>query len=221
MKNLTAENIIKGRYISVEDKNRALISKLGWGDFTDVLYSFLGIITLGLYIINKDKYVVWNNGKIAYHNNNGKVQQLGTHKNLKKLFDSKDKDLNYLLNNKYIKEFIDLYDSIGNVIPIWPGGNEFKGKIQIKNMYAYDIPDLFFIEYTRLEEIYLIEILKISVEEAALTRFIQNDKILITGIDKIQCFTLKEYFNFIKEIVEEIKRRNKEIEKLLKKYRKT
>ena len=38
--------------------------------------------------------------------------------------------------------YIKSYCCIGNVIPIWPGGNEARGKMGI-----YDIPELFFNEY--------------------------------------------------------------------------
>lgn len=99
---------------------------------TDVLYSFIGIYQIGIYVFHPNKcrrtdYTIKNeNGKYF------KTQYL------------KDKFKRYEELNKTIEEsrFIQYIDSIGNVIPIWPGGNIDKGR-----SYCFDIPDIYFKKY--------------------------------------------------------------------------
>ena len=52
------KNIIKREYKSIEEKHKEMTNLLKWGEYVDVLYSFVGIITLGLYIKNKSKYII-------------------------------------------------------------------------------------------------------------------------------------------------------------------
>lgn len=47
-----------------------------------------------------------------------------------------NKDLNKL---KEMKEFIEVYQTIGNIIPMWPEGNVHRGQNQ-----CYDIQDIYF-----------------------------------------------------------------------------
>lgn len=212
---LTPDMIIRRDYEAVEKTHKDNIKKLHWGDFVDVLYSFVGIISLGLYIKNKGKYDIWNNGKIAYRikPKGQKVQQLGTINNLNRLLDDNDSEMLELLNNEYIIEFAKVYDSVGNLIPIWPGGNEFKGKAIINGKYAYDIPNIFFKEYGVMQKMYLEKVLNISVKDAALERFLSNKSVLIESVEQIQAFDENEYYSFIKMIVEEIKTRSEELKK--------
>lgn len=44
-----------------------------------------------------------------------------------------------LKNLKEMKNFLNVYTSIGNVFPIWPGGNQHRG-----TSGCYDIPDIYF-----------------------------------------------------------------------------
>ena len=180
------KNIIKREYKSIEEKHKEMTNLLKWGEYVDVLYSFVGIITLGLYIKNKSKYIIWHNGKIGYKNppSNRKVQQLGTIENLNRLLEKEDEDLMELLNTDEIKEFANVYDSIGNLMPIWPGGNEFKGKALINGAYAYDIPNVFFKEHGTMQKVYLENVLKISVEEAALENFLKDNSPILFDIKK-------------------------------------
>lgn len=95
---------------TVESKNKKTIEKLGWSN-TDVLYSFLGIYVLGLlayypndFYLSKKKYT---------------VQKY----NVKRVYSLRYITNNYvqfgeLNNNENLIEFVELYFSEGNIIPI-------------------------------------------------------------------------------------------------------
>ena len=50
------------------------------------------------------------------------------------------RELNEFLNDTLVKAYFD----VGNLIPIWPGGNKYKGN---QNHGFMDIPELFFHKY--------------------------------------------------------------------------
>ena len=122
-----------GKGQSVEQKRIGQINKLKW-EYPDVLYSFLGVYTLGIWAYYKDDQEkgITLSGVII-----------------------KNKDGNYVYNSKYLannyseyselneneklRDFIKQYSSIGNICPTWPGGNEHRGK-----SCCYDIPDIYF-----------------------------------------------------------------------------
>lgn len=155
---LTPERIISLKFGKIENNKK--ISNLGWGDYKDVLYSFLGIYTLGVYIFAKDK-------KSRYSIGDDKIIRIaGTKRWLysRKYIKGHLNEFSELTNTKEIMDFAEVYNSEGNVIPIWPGGNEFKGKAG-----CYDIPDIFFSKYGNMEEIYIQHILHKNIEDVALT----------------------------------------------------
>ena len=123
---------------SVEQINRNTTNLLKWGRDTDVLYSFLLTYKLGLEVTNSKKFIEL---KKIYMNEN-KLKRLNTMSPNFLYFCSKDSAFESLNNNDYMLEFLDLYFSIGNVIPIWPGGNKARGMKGI-----YDIPEIFFNMY--------------------------------------------------------------------------
>ncbi len=108
--------------------------KLGWNN-TDVLYSFLGIYAIGVY--------AYNNGKMPF-----KITDFLIKEGRKNIYN--DKFLMSIQNsaeyntkdlNNAIKPFLERYSKIGNVYPIWPGGNTAKGNATIG---CFDIPELYF-----------------------------------------------------------------------------
>lgn len=129
----SVEEILKSK-VSLEKHFQKKTDKLGW-DYTDVLYSFLGVYTIGLNVFNKQNFECTgiiirpkpreNNRQQAYN-----YEFISAH------YNQLNKDLNGL---KEMKEFIEVYQTIGNIIPIWPGGNVHRGQNQ-----CYDIPDIYF-----------------------------------------------------------------------------
>lgn len=146
-------------YKSVEDVNRSLTESLNWPKELDVLYSFLLVYKLGLITINENRFLEikeemkkeWN---IKLINTNSKEFLFRC---------SKDDAYKEFNNCNEITDFLKMYFSIGNVIPIWPGGNEARGKSGL-----YDIPELFFNRYSvwtnvlikHYETAYLDDVLK-------------------------------------------------------------
>ena len=114
---------------TVEEKNKDNRYIASW-EKLDVLYSFIGIYTIGIYVFYPEKckktdYMIKRNDKGYF-----------SIKYLSENFES------FPALNKAIEDsgFISVYDSVGNVIPIWPGGNIDRGKMA----YCFDIPEIYF-----------------------------------------------------------------------------
>lgn len=132
---LNKYSLEKIKYKSVEKENKEYAKMLGWPQELDVLYSFLLVYKLGLIMTNNDRFDKMKNEIKEEWN----VKSINTN-STKFLFRcSQDKAYKKFNSNEHIKKFLKLYFSIGNVIPIWPGGNEARGKCGL-----YDIPELFF-----------------------------------------------------------------------------
>lgn len=203
VKLLTPKEIIRLEYESIEKSYKNEIETLGWGEYTDVLYSFLGVFTLGIYIFEKDKskYSIGEDNIIRIK---GTKQWLGSRNYVKKFYPD------FMKISSELQGFANVYTSIGNVVPIWPGGNEFKGKDR-----CYDIPDIFFYKYSQMEEMYVRHILNKELTDVALTRLV-TDSPYIDCIEKVLNYTEKDYRHFVQHIVDEINKRNEEIKEILK-----
>lgn len=215
MERLTPEDIILKKYDAIEERYSEICMKLGWGEHTDVLYSFCGIMALGIYVQEKEKYKVGNDGRIRLKKNGR--EQLASKRRIRNMLEERYQPLLYLLGQKQVKDFAGVYDSIGNLIPIWPGGNEFKGKCMIEGKYCYDIPDLFFRKYGKLEKIYIEDILKLKggVAGAAMEHFLCQEppKEHVKEIfELLEKYTFKEYLNFVAHVSDEIKWRKVHME---------
>ena len=125
--------------VEVEKLYKEIISNdLEWEN-TDVLYSFLGIYALGVYAYNdKSKFNVTQH---EIRIGDGK-QKLYSKEFLSSIQSSKEYDVSKL--NEVIEPFLNKYSKIGNVFPIWPGGNKAKG---LANIGCFDVPELFFAKY--------------------------------------------------------------------------
>ena len=111
-------------YDSVEKHNKDFTDLLKW-DRTDTLYSFQKIYQIGLQLPKfKEQY------SEARKTIKGRVDDRTTQSNLCKLMGS--------INEEIEKTgFLSVYFNLGNVIPIWPGGNQDKGA-------GYDFPETYF-----------------------------------------------------------------------------
>lgn len=132
--------------ISVEDNNKD-IKKL-WGEECecDTLYSFLGIYAIGIWAYNHT-----DNPKLFEIKENTiyvkKYKKQGWRKLWSKKYCYKIQKGNHKIKvgdlNTDIKPFVNVYFSVGNVIPIWPGGNTHKGIYSC----SMDIPEIYFKKY--------------------------------------------------------------------------
>ena len=156
--------LINGR--SVEDYNIGYTNLCGGATQTDVLYSFLSIFSLGIYAYNNN-VITGPEMPIMLENSNNSIK-IRSKAFLKELLEYHEENDEYSLKNEisvYIYEyneskekkeikinikelvkfldekFCKCYFSVGNLIPIWPGGNSSKGCNFI------DIPNLYFNRY--------------------------------------------------------------------------
>ena len=142
MRNMEVNEFVKmiKKKKSVEDSFRDETDKLGW-EYTDVLYSFLGIYTIGIYAFDKEK-----NGKRLFERKGKDGSIIFVRNSSQRLYSNKyiieKGNFNNFLELNQLKElkvFLKAYYSIGNIIPIWPGGNENRGKFG-----CYDLPEFYF-----------------------------------------------------------------------------
>lgn len=138
--------------LSVEEfiKNKEYTRKCNEKNQTDVLYSFLGIYAIGIWTYNKTKspgVFKMDTNKLRVLNKNGQYQCLCSKQFL---FELQDKRINKIevedLNQFLESTFVPVYFEVGNLIPMWPGGNIEKGN---QNNGYMDIPELFFHRYTK------------------------------------------------------------------------
>lgn len=113
---------------SIEEKYKKHKIVLQW-ERTDVLYSFIGIYQIGIYVFYPDKC---KRTDYTIKNETGKYFSLDY---LKEEFKKYEKLNKTITESKFIQHI----DSLGNVIPIWPGGNTDKGT----RSYCFDIPDIY------------------------------------------------------------------------------
>lgn len=116
--------------LSVEKHNKKEVLDLGWEN-TDVLYSFLGVYVIGAWVFYPEQFVRTPcrlnrvDGKTAYSYD---------------FLHCKYSNYNELNDLQELKNFLNKYFSIGNICPIWPGGNAHMGI----SSQCFDIPDIYF-----------------------------------------------------------------------------
>jgi hypothetical protein len=186
---------------SVEQKRRGQIKTLQW-EYPDVLYSFLGIYTLGVWSYYKDdqKHGISLSGIIIKNKDGHNLY------NRKFLSENHGKysDLNEI---EELKTFIEHYSSIGNVCPTWPGGNEHRGK-----SHCYDIPEVYF----KRHESWYNELVEQN-PSALLKDVIDSDFAVVETRDLLgQLDAPEKYISFLRHVNSVIDKRNKLLMKLVK-----
>jgi hypothetical protein len=127
----TVEEVINSN-VSLEKEFSNTANNLGW-KYTDVLYSFLGIYTIGLLAFYPCRFEC--KGLIIQPKIEGTRQRTYSYNYIKDNY----KDYEMLNDLKEMGDFIKVSQKMGNLIPIWPGGNAHKGQ-----SHCYDIPDIYF-----------------------------------------------------------------------------
>lgn len=174
---------------SLEEKYIKKTRELEW-DFTDTLYSFLGIYAIGLKAYYPDKFRCT------------KFQiktEMGTNAYCNKYIFNNYKEFEALNELDELKEFIKNYLTIGNLIPIWPGGNMHRGMSQ-----CFDLPEIYFNRHNKFTD-FLVQVYK----NAYMGNIIENrEKIKFPDILEMD---KEKYKKFLKYIVATIKDRNNSI----------
>ena len=174
---------------SVENVNIEAASDLEW-DRLDTLYSFQKIYQIGLQLPIYSEQL-----KKARTEIGGNISNKETQFNLSKYM----KEL-----NDGVKEtgFISVYFQLGNVIPIWPGGNQDKGA-------GYDFPETYF-----HENMYWTEALLKKYANACFEEILDN-KIDVDKIKKDE----KDYFAYLTKRKDIIIHRTEKLTKILNELR--
>ena len=188
---------------SVESYHTEDIKDLGWIEETDVLYSFLLCYKLGLEIVCEKAF------KTKIKGAKDENTRLNTNSPNFLRSCAEDDAFKKVNNSKPIKEFLKLYFSIGNVIPMWPGGNSCKG---IKGIY--DSPEVFFNMYPEWTET-----LREKYKEKGFLDSVMKYRLesMFKTVDTLRKMTSAEYFAYITKRCEIIAEREKAIKEWLAK----
>ena len=201
------------RKVSVEKLNEEKTKKL-WGEiivgvggqeiewcYTDVLYSFKSMYLLGI----KAKYpeLVEVCGHTIRPQNRNSPRELAYSEYFILSCVDKCRELN---NYQGLQQFIDVYETVGNVIPVWPGGNVHRGQF-----CCYDCPDIYF-NNEKIRDHALAFYNKYS------NSYMCGDDAIIAGIYKNMSvkslinMDKDEYENYIEHAINVIKWRTEKIE---------
>lgn len=215
---ITVDKMLYSKF-SLEDDYRNKTNKLWGWDYTDVLYSFLGVFVVGLKIYCGSNEYANLKEILAKEIQISKRQVEYSWNFIRKFvkhYSEKDKDnkikiaVDELKNLKEMKEFINVYSSIGNVFPIWPGGNVHKGKA---SNGCYDIPDIYFnkgdiINYSKY-------FFNTFCTNSFMEKIIDGDYCTLTH-DLILNFNREKYRSFLIHIHDTICEREEKINSTLK-----
>lgn len=178
---------------NVEKYNNEFIISLKWpSNAVDVLYSFRGVYTIGVFIYYRSYFPdEVRNDIFLKERESGKKQLLYSNEYLGKkyMLFSKVSDLNPM------KEYLHKYYDIGNVFPTWPGANVNRG-----TSHCYDIPDVYYNRYDNFSNMVFNQIYKNAY----------MDKILASkynSVEKLLKMSKDEYTEFLYYIVQVIDER--------------
>ena len=212
----TVDEMLYMRF-SLEKDYREETNKLGWGNYTDVLYSFLGVFLVGLKVYCGSNECANLKEILAKEVQISQRQVEYSWKFIRTFvehYSEKDKNnrikiaIDELKNLKEMKEFIKVYSSIGNVCPIWPGGNINKGT----SNRCYDIPDIYF----NKEEIrsYSKHFFNTFCTNSFMEKILDGDYCTLTH-NSILNFDREDYKNFLIYIHDTICERKEKIDDTL------
>ena len=190
---------------SVEDLLKKETEKLNW-QYVDVLFSFKGIYSLGIKAFYPNMVGTVENGTILYPFINKKLnskQRLYSGTYLLEHFEEY-KELN---NLKELRDFIHIYESLGNLIPVWPGANSHRGVFGV-----YDLADLYFYD-SKIEELGRLYYKNFHSENSvySISRFCFEKSNTPYKLQDFLSMNREEYKRFLKHIVEVIKNRNSKL----------
>ena len=179
---------------SVEEKyiNNPIIAK--W-DKLDTLYSFIGIYTIGIYVFYPEK-CNRTDYQIRKKEDNKFFSTEYLSENYKK----------YSKLNKVIEDsgFISVYDSIGNVIPIWPGGNTDRGT----RAQCFDIPEIYFCyKNPKWFDILCLNYPKANIHLIDVEEFTKDTKSFLDSMNE------ESYKMYLSHVVEVIRRRKEMLQR--------
>ena len=189
---------------SVEKSVSEKIKQLYW-EYTDVLYSFNGIYIIGAYIFEKEQGIIELCGQTLRPVDRKKPNQISY--SGKYILENYEKftTLNVM---QELKDFADRYYSIGNVFPIWPGGNVHRGQSQ-----CYDIPEIYFNK--KVIRTYAEVFYGTFYKGTSLMNCIFDGDYKSIKTEDILAYSKDTYIEFLKNVVQVIDKREKSLEKII------
>lgn len=201
MKVQSVEDFFQKRQ-SVEKYNEDKINKLKW-ECPDVLFSFRGVYAIGVFIHYRQLFVENVRTDIIVKDETGVTRQ---HLYSDKFLSENYPQFSDVNNLPEIKEFLEHYYDIGNIIPTWPGANVNRGMA-----HCYDIPNIYYKRHAKFTELIYDKI----YSNAFIDEIIENDE--YDTVEKLLKLDPNQYVDFLKYIVKIIKKRNRQLQNILQK----
>ena len=201
MKVQSVEDFFQKRQ-SVEKYNEDKINKLKW-ECPDVLFSFRGVYGIGVFIHYRQLFVENVRTDIIVKDETGVTRQ---HLYSDKFLSENYPQFSDVNNLPEIKEFLEHYYDIGNIIPTWPGANVNRGMA-----HCYDIPNIYYKRHAKFTELIYDKI----YSNAFIDEIIENDE--YDTVEKLLKLDPNQYVKFLKYIVKIIKKRNRQLQNILQK----
>ena len=201
MKVQSVEDFFQKRQ-SVEKYNEDKINKLKW-ECPDVLFSFRGVYAIGVFIHYRQLFVENVRTDIIVKDETGVTRQ---HLYSDKFLSENYPQFSDVNNLPEIKEFLEHYYDIGNIIPTWPGANVNRGMA-----HCYDIPNIYYKRHAKFTELIHDKI----YSNAFIDEIIENDE--YDTVEKLLKLDPNQYVKFLKYIVKIIKKRNRQLQNILQK----
>ena len=201
MKVQSVEDFFQKRQ-SVEKYNEDKINKLKW-ECPDVLFSFRGVYAIGVFIHYRQLFVENVRTDIIVKDETGVTRQ---HLYSDKFLSENYPQFSDVNNLPEIKEFLEHYYDIVNIIPTWPGANVNRGMA-----HCYDIPNIYYKRHAKFTELIYDKI----YSNAFIDEIIENDE--YDTVEKLLKLDPNQYVKFLKYIVKIIKKRNRQLQNILQK----
>ena len=201
MKVQSVEDFFQKRQ-SVEKYNEDKINKLKW-ECPDVLFSFREVYAIGVFIHYRQLFVENVRTDIIVKDETGVTRQ---HLYSDKFLSENYPQFSDVNNLPEIKEFLEHYYDIGNIIPTWPGANVNRGMA-----HCYDIPNIYYKRHAKFTELIYDKI----YSNAFIDEIIENDE--YDTVEKLLKLDPNQYVKFLKYIVKIIKKRNRQLQNILQK----
>lgn len=201
MKVQSVEEFFQNRQ-TVEKYNEDKINKLKW-ECPDVLFSFRGVYAIGVFIHYRQLFVENVRTDIIVKDETGVTRQ---HLYSDKFLSENYPQFSDVNNLPEIKEFLEHYYDIGNIIPTWPGANVNRGMA-----HCYDIPNIYYKRHAKFTELIYDKI----YSNAFIDEIIENDE--YDTVEKLLKLDPNQYVKFLKYIVKIIKKRNRQLQNILQK----
>ena len=201
MKVQSVEEFFQNRQ-TVERYNEDKINKLKW-ECPDVLFSFRGVYAIGVFIHYRQLFVENVRTDIIVKDETGVTRQ---HLYSDKFLSENYPQFSDVNNLPEIKEFLEHYYDIGNIIPTWPGANVNRGMA-----HCYDIPNIYYKRHAKFTELIYDKI----YSNAFIDEIIENDE--YDTVEKLLKLDPNQYVKFLKYIVKIIKKRNRQLQNILQK----